>query len=129
MCGPPDSSLAQSQDSRAPRGSKVARIDQVISQWLPSGSAMNAERPPQDRSVASATGVGRHGGGEGGVDLFSGTDGAGQRDARPFARVVAAGRGLGGQVGQREERQQDAAEEEAGPGVVTARQLPQPSAR
>jgi hypothetical protein len=29
----------------------------VISQRLPSGSAMNAERPPQDRSVASATGV------------------------------------------------------------------------
>jgi hypothetical protein len=37
--------------------SKVARGDQVISQRLPSGSAMNAERPPQDRSVASATGV------------------------------------------------------------------------
>ena len=36
---------------------------------------------------------------------------------------MAAGRGLGGQVGQREERQQDAAEEKAGPGVVTARQL------
>ena len=48
---------AQPQDSSAPRASKVARGDQVISQRLPSGSAMNAERPPQDRSVASATGV------------------------------------------------------------------------
>jgi hypothetical protein len=46
---------AQPQDSSAPRASKAARSDQVISQRLPSGSAMNAERPPQDRSVASAT--------------------------------------------------------------------------
>ena len=47
----------QSQDSRAPRASKVALGPQVISHRLPSGSAMNAERPPHDRSVASDTGV------------------------------------------------------------------------
>jgi hypothetical protein len=50
-------SPAQPQDNKAPRSSKAARGDQVISQRLPSGSAMNAERPPQDRSVAAATGV------------------------------------------------------------------------
>src|SRR4029450_8303419 len=49
---------AQPQDKRAPRTSKVAPGDQVISQRLPSGSAMNAERPPHDRSDAAATGVG-----------------------------------------------------------------------
>jgi len=48
---------SQPQDKRAPRASYVARGDQVISHRLPSGSAMNAERPPHDRSVAAATGV------------------------------------------------------------------------
>jgi hypothetical protein len=47
----------QPQDNRAPRASYVARGDQVISHRLPSGSAMNAERPPHGRSVATATAV------------------------------------------------------------------------
>jgi hypothetical protein len=44
-------------------------------------------------------------------------------DARPSGRVAATGRSLGGQVTQRNERQQDAAEEKPGPGLVTARQF------
>jgi hypothetical protein len=39
------------------RASYVARCDQVISHRSPSGSPMNAERPPHDRSLAAATGV------------------------------------------------------------------------
>jgi hypothetical protein len=116
---------AQPQDSSAPRASKVARGDQVISQRLPSGSAMNAERPPQDRSVASATGVAPAAKAAAkAVELLSSTDRAGQRDARPSRRSLSGGRSLRGQVGQREERQQDAAKEKAGPRVVTDRQLP-----
>jgi hypothetical protein len=114
-------SPSQSQDSRAPRARpKVAHGDQVISQRLPSGSAMNAERRPHDRFVASATGVAP----AATAAAKPGTAGASQRDARPSDRAAAAGRGLGGQVGRREERPQNAAEQKPGPGVVTARQLP-----
>ena len=114
-------SPSQSQDSRAPRACrKVTHGDQVISQRLPSGSATNAERPPHDPSVASATGVAP----ATTAAAKPGTAGASQRDARLSGRAAAAGRGLGGQVGQREERPQNTAKQKPGPGVVTARQLP-----
>ena len=91
---------SQPQDKRAPRASYVARGDQVISHRLPSGSAMNAERPPHDRSVAAATGVAPAGDGriECAVDLIPDTRGAGQPDAGPPSRGSAIGRCLGSQV-------------------------------
>jgi len=75
-------------------------------------------RAPAPRPV----GRGGHGGrasgdgsGEGHIDPVAGVDRASEGDARPSGRVAAPGRGLGGQVPQRKERQQDVAEEEPDP--------------
>ena len=71
------------------------------------GDERRAAAPPPVGRLSNRRRAGGNGCGERRVDLVPGVDRTGEGDPRPSGRVGVAGGGLGGQITNREERQQD----------------------